>query len=115
MIEKLAHADRTHEIHPARKPAPASVAASESGPPTASPIPTSPPPDALAELDRGAIALSELAGRGLRVTVDIDQQGESIRFEVVDEGGNVGEISSIRLLDLLNGGGAEGLLFDARG
>ena len=115
MIEKLANVDRTHELYPARKPATEEAAAVERGPGAAEPIPTRPPPEVLEELDRGALALNELASRGLRVSLDVDQHGESIRFEVVDARGNVGEISSIRLLDLLNGGGAEGLLFDAAG
>ncbi len=115
MIEKLANADWTHEIFPDRKPATETPSVRETGPTAPSPITPSPPPDALEELDRAALALEELASRGLRVALDVDQRGGAIRFEVVDGNGNVAEISSVRLLDLLNTGGAEGLLFDASG
>lgn len=115
MIEKLANVDPTHELHPPRKTTTESPSHVDNGPVASEPLPKSPPPEVLEQLDRGALALQELAGRGLRVTLDIDMTGESILFEVVDDNGTVGQISSVRLLDLLNGGGAEGLLFDALG
>ena len=115
MIEKLANVDRTHEFYPSRGPSNERASSADAAASTPEPVPTSPPVEALEELDRAALALSELSARGLRVTLEIDAKGETIQFEIVDGNGNVGQISSVRLLDLLNGGGAEGLLFDANG
>ena len=115
MIETLANVDRTHEFYAGRMPSTEGTTPAHAAPMAPEPIPTSPPAEVLEELDRAALALGELASRGLRVTLDIDAKGETIQFEVVDDNGNVRQISSVRLLDLLNGGGGEGLLFDGVG
>ena len=115
MIEKLANVDRTHEFYPSRRPSTDGASLTDAATRAAEPIPANPPVALLEELDRAAVALNELASRGLRVSLEINAKGETIQFEIVDGKGNVGQISSVRLLDLLNGGGAEGLLFDAVG
>jgi hypothetical protein len=74
-------------------------------------FPASPPPDALAALDRAAKVASELRARKLDVQFDAPDDGP-VRVKVVDEGGKVlHTIPVAHALDLLSGDGP-GTIFD---
>jgi hypothetical protein len=75
-------------------------------------LPASPPPDALAALDRAARVAAGLKARGLGVHFDV--QDEGVQAQVVDANGSVvREIPVANALDLLSGDGPS--ILDALG
>jgi hypothetical protein len=60
-----------------------------------------PPPDALAELDAAAHALTSLSRRDARLTVGLDEQARALRIEL-DEGAGPKALSPTQLFALLN-------------
>ena len=67
-------------------------------------FPASPPPEALAELDKAARVLDELAKKQVSLHFEVDDASSKIRVQVRDGGGNVlREIPNTKLLDVLAG------------
>jgi flagellar protein FlaG len=67
-------------------------------------FPATPPPDALAELDKAARVLDELGKKQVNLHFEIDDTSKRIHVQVRDNGGNVlREIPATRLLDVLAG------------
>jgi len=91
----------------ARPPAPAGHVDEE--------FPASPPPDVLAELDRAAQVMHELARRNVNLHFEVDSQSKEVRVQVLGEGRLVREIPATRLLDVLSGGADRGVAVRAVG
>jgi hypothetical protein len=67
-------------------------------------FPASPPPEALAELDKAARVLDELATKQVNLHFEVDDAKGKIQVQVRDGSGNVlREIPSTKLLDVLAG------------
>ncbi len=64
-------------------------------------IPASPPPEALAELDRAAAALAALEARGARVTLGLDERSPGVRI-ALEQRGSVRQLTPTQLVDLLS-------------
>ena len=65
-------------------------------------LPSSPPPEALAELDAAARTLDELTSRAIELTIDMDEQSRSPRIQLHDRMGTR-RLTPTQLLDLLAG------------
>ena len=78
-------------------------------------FPATPPPEALAELDKAARVLDELSAKQVNLHFEVDDKTDRIRVQVKDGSGNVmREIPTTKLLDVL-AGDKSALALDARG
>jgi hypothetical protein len=78
-------------------------------------FPATPPPEALAELDKAARVLDELSTKQVNLHFEMDDATNRIRVQVKDASGNVmREIPATKLLDVL-AGDKSALALDARG
>ncbi len=79
-------------------------------------IPAQPPTDMLAELDRAAAVMDELAARQVAIKLDVDWSSGKVHVKVVDGGGElIREIGAGHMLDVLSTGSASGLTVDTVG
>jgi hypothetical protein len=70
--------------------------------PTPYVIPTTPPPEVLAELDAAAQALDELSARAAELTLAMDEQTHQLRIDLRDDRGSRA-LSPTELFALLTG------------
>jgi uncharacterized FlaG/YvyC family protein len=67
-------------------------------------FPASPPPEALAELDKAARVIDELAAKQVNLHFEVDDAAHRIRVQVRDGNGRVmREIPASKMLDVLAG------------
>jgi hypothetical protein len=67
-------------------------------------FPATPPPEALAELDKAARVLDELSTKQVNLHFEVDDSSQNIHVQVRDAGGKVlREIPATKLLDVLAG------------
>ncbi len=79
-------------------------------------IPEQPPEDLLAELDRAAAVVHELAARRISLKFDIDDANGRVHVKVTDGAGNlIREIGAGHMLDVLASGSTSGLTVNAVG
>lgn len=79
-------------------------------------IPGQPPPDLLAELDRAAAVMQELAAHQINLKFDVDGASGRVRVKVIDgTGALIREIGAGHMLDVLSSGSASGLTVNAVG
>jgi hypothetical protein len=70
--------------------------------PTPYVIPTTPPPEVIAELDAAAQALDELSARAVELTLAMDEEAHGLRIELNDDRG-ARALSPTELFALLTG------------
>ena len=77
-------------------------------------FPATPPPEALAELDKAARVLDELSSKQVNLHFEVDDSSSKIHVQVRDGSGNVlREIPATKMLDVL-AGDKSALMVDAR-
>ena len=79
-------------------------------------IPSTPPPEVLADLDRAAQVLHELSRRNVALHFEVDKESRKIHVQVLDGNGKVvREIPATRLMDVLSGSPPHGFAVSAVG